>query len=102
MSGTSGISWVRTQLREMPILVTSMLVGGVLLGVIGAVVGLVIGLYSHPPTAWFAALEIGFPAGVVGWLVGIPVGLIARWITRAPRGGPDPVDDDFAGTPPGW
>jgi hypothetical protein len=46
--------------------------------------GLVLGL-GYPLTAWFAALEIGIPASIVGGVVGFVVGLIAtagRWLRK--------------------
>lgn len=54
----------------------------VCLGVIGAVVGLIIGLVGYPPTAWFAALEVGIPSALVGAIIGAVVGSI----TLATRG----------------
>jgi hypothetical protein len=101
MSICGGGSGLRGQLREMHPVVAGMLIGSVLLGAIGGAVGLVVGLAVHPPTAWFAVLEVGIPAGVLGWILGVVVAMIARRVGHA-RPGDDPVDHDFAGTPPGW
>ena len=45
--------------------------------------GLVLGLRAYPPTAWFAVLEVGVPAGLVGALIGAAVGLLAGTARRA-------------------
>lgn len=45
--------------------------GALLAGSAGAVVGLVQGLGAYPPTAWFAVLELGAPAGILGALIGL-------------------------------
>jgi hypothetical protein len=86
-------------LGDLPVAVSAMIIGAVVLGGLGAVVGLVVGLATYPPTAWFAALEVGVPAGVVGWVLGLLVGLVAQATAGVRK---QPVDDDFAGTPPGW
>lgn len=54
------------------------------LGVLGGLVGLVLGLVSHPPTAWFAVLEVGVPATLLGLLVGL--GLALALAVRDRRG----------------
>jgi hypothetical protein len=105
VSVRAGMSWLRTQLRELPVVLAAMLVGSVLLGAFGGAVGLVVGLYAYPPTAWFAVLEVGVPAGVVGCFLGLFAGVVAHWMGAAPSCRPPagpPVDDDFAGTPHGW
>jgi hypothetical protein len=89
---------LHTMSRDLPV-VSAMIIGAVVLGVLGGVVGLVIGWATNPSTAWFAVLEVGVPAGAVGWVLGLLVGLVGQWIGRARR---DPVDDDFTGGPPGW
>ena len=101
MSIRAGLPWLRTALREMPIVLTAMLIGAALLGFIGGVVGLVVGLHTYPPTAWFAMLEVGVPAATLGCFLGVVIGAIAQWVAGA-RPGDGPVDDDFAGRPPGW
>ena len=56
------------------------LTGLLVAGALGAVVGGVLGLFAYPPTAWFAVLEVGLPAailgGMLGFLVGVPVRLV--------------------------
>ena len=102
MSLRGGTSWLRTQLGEMPVLVAAMLVGAVLLGAVGGVTGLWIGLLVNPPTAWFAVLEVGVPAGIVGSMLGLVVGVVVHVRRSSQPSARTPVDDDFAGTPPGW
>jgi len=48
-------------------------------GIPGAIVGLIVGLNVYPPTAWFAVLEIGIPAGLAGGLFGAFVGALVEW-----------------------
>lgn len=53
--------------------------------VIGAVVGLIIGLQTYIPTAWFAMIEIGVPAAMLGAILGALGGAVvslSRRITR--------------------
>ena len=57
-------------------------VGAIVAGVIGAVVGLVVGLLVHPPTAWFAVIELGLPAAFLGGAVGLLAGLGIRATRR--------------------
>jgi uncharacterized protein (TIGR03382 family) len=64
--------------RELPVVVAGALVGAVLLGAVGGVTGLCVGLVVHPPTAWFAVLEVGVPAGIVGAVLGLLVGVVLR------------------------
>jgi hypothetical protein len=90
---------LHSMFKNLPVAVSAMVIGAVVLGTLGGLVGLVVGLRTNPATAWFAVLEVGVPAGVVGWVLGLPVGLVAQWIAGAPK---DPVDDDFAGGPRGW
>ena len=47
-------------------------------GLVGATVGLILGLIAYPPTAWFAIIEVGLPAAVVGAAVGLLSGVIVR------------------------
>jgi hypothetical protein len=75
-----------TQLRAMPVVVAGMLIGSVLLGALGGVVGLVVGLAVYPPTAWFAVLEVGVLAGIIGWFLGLFVGVVSQCV-NGPRSG---------------
>ncbi len=64
-------------LEGQPLLVRTAVVGLVAFGLVGGVVGLILGLIAHPPTAWFAVIEVGLPAAVLGGLGGLAVGAIA-------------------------
>jgi hypothetical protein len=65
-------------------------IGAIDLGLLGAVVGLIVGLIAYPPTALFAALELGIPAAVLGGLAGLIIGA-ARTLSRTLQGrGRDP------------
>lgn len=57
-------------------------IGMAICGVVGAVVGLIIGLIVHPPTAFFAMAELGFPAAVGGGILGLLVGFVVWAIQR--------------------
>ena len=46
-------------------------IGALVGGAIGGVVGLVVGLGAYPPTAWFAVVEVGIPAAIVGGALGL-------------------------------
>jgi len=59
-----------------------MLVGATAFAIVGGVVGLGLGVIAYPPTAWFAVLEIGVPAGFLGGLLGLASGSIAWGIGR--------------------
>ncbi len=63
------------------------MIGAALAGLVGGVAGLVIGLLVHPPTAWFAIVELGIPASIVGGLVGLTCGAIACVVGRSNRSG---------------
>lgn len=41
---------------------------------LGGIVGLVVGLRVYAPTAWFATVEVGLPAGLLGAVVGLVAG----------------------------
>lgn len=53
------------------------LIGAASAGTVGAIVGLVVGLNVYAATAWFAAIEVGFPAALAGGLLGFVASLIA-------------------------
>ncbi|MEU1970056.1 hypothetical protein ABZ477_00185 [Microbacterium sp. NPDC019599] len=56
----------------------------------GAAVGLVLGLIAYPPTAWFAVIEVGVPAAMLGAVTGLVVhGIIVA--SRGIRSRPGPV-----------
>jgi hypothetical protein len=59
---------------------------GVVLGVAGGIAGLVVGLHVHPATAWAAVVEVGAPAGCLGFGVGLLSGSLVR-VRAARRGG---------------
>jgi len=69
-------------LGDVPVPARWMLLGAVGLGVIGGVVGPVLGLDAYPPTAWFAVLEVGIPATILGGLLGLAAGGAAWGIGR--------------------
>lgn len=50
---------------------------------IGGMIGLVVGLFAYPPTAPFAALELGVPGGLIGLLLGLAAG--ASWLLLTSR-----------------
>jgi hypothetical protein len=69
-------------LAGMPYLPRFVVVGAVCAGLLGAVGGLVLGLIAYPPTAAFAAVEIGLPAVLAGALVGLTIGSLALAIRK--------------------
>ena len=64
-------------LEGLPLPLRGAVLGAVVAGLLGGVVGLVLGLLAHPPTAWFAVIEVRLPAAILGGLVGFVVGAIA-------------------------
>jgi hypothetical protein len=74
---------METSPRERrPLVLRGAVLGAGVCGVVGGIVGLVIGLVVHPATAWFAIVEIGLPAALLGGLGGLAIGAIAsvlRW-----------------------
>lgn len=62
--------------------------GAVSLGGIGALVGVVIGVAVHPPTAVFAAIEVGLPSSMMGFVVGLGAGVVADASRRRRRRSP--------------
>jgi len=61
------------------------LVSAAVTALVGAAVGLVLGLRAYPPTAWFAVVEVGLPAALVGAVVGLGAGTLATASHRAAR-----------------
>jgi hypothetical protein len=51
-------------------------IGAGSLGLVGGIVGLIAGLNTYPPTAWFAAFEVGIPAAIAGGLAGLWGGVL--------------------------
>jgi hypothetical protein len=82
----SGPAW----LRDLPRWTAGAIIGAVSVGLAGAVAGLVIGLRVYPPTAWFATLELGLPAAILGALAGTLVGGLLGGF-RHPRTGDRPA-----------
>lgn len=69
---------------DVPLPVRSGVVTALVLGALGGITGLAIGLRVYAPTAWFAAVEVGLPAAVLGGLVGSAVGAVVQ-LTRRRR-----------------
>ena len=70
---------------DLPLPMRCTVVAAVVLGALGAAIGLVLGLRSYPPTAWFAVLEVGVPAGLLGGVLGLVAGSVGHALTRRPR-----------------
>jgi hypothetical protein len=66
-----------------PLPVRFAIVAALAFGLLGALAGLVLGLVAHPPTAWFAVLEVGVPAALLGALAGLMVGSATALLRRA-------------------
>ena len=66
----------RSQLAAMPLIHRFASVGFARAFLLGGLVGLLLGLLAYPPTAWFAVLEVGLPAGVLGAAFGALTGMI--------------------------
>ena len=69
----------------LPLPVRAAVMGGSVLGVLGAIAGLVVGLIVNPPTAWFAVLEVGIPATILGYVVGFVGGSVGWLLLRTQR-----------------
>jgi len=74
-----------TGVAALPLPLRLSISSAVVLGVTGCLCGLVLGLVAHPPTAWFAVLEVGVPAAFVGGLGGLVVGGLLWLARKAPR-----------------
>ena len=83
-----GIAAARQAMAGMPRPIRWALVGAVSLGALGAATGLVLGL-AYPPTAWFAAMEVGAPSACLGGGIGLLAGgltsLVLRPLAPEPR-----------------
>ncbi|WP_082530732.1 hypothetical protein [Aeromicrobium sp. Root344] len=64
------------QLHHVHIVLRSLVLGVLIGGAAGGIAGLTLGLHTYVPTAWFAVLEVGIPAALVGGLLGTMVGLM--------------------------
>lgn len=74
--GSSALRAVADEVSSWPLPVRWGLRAAVLVGFMGGVLGLVLGLVAHPPTAWFAAIEVGLPATVLGGVLGLLAGAL--------------------------
>lgn len=72
-------------IAELPLVLRWSVKSGLACGTVGAVVGLLVGLAAYPPTAWFAVLEVGIPAFVVGILLGAAAGTATLVFRRLAR-----------------
>jgi hypothetical protein len=62
-----------------PKLLRAGLVGAAITGGVGALTGLGIGVHVNAPTAPFAAIELGLPSAVLGFVAGTVVGAVIGW-----------------------
>ena len=72
----------RSQFANMPIVPRFAIVASAAAFLLGAIAGLIIGLIAYPPTAWFAVLELGIPAGLLGAVGGALTGLVVSCIQK--------------------
>ncbi|MEO7124493.1 MAG: hypothetical protein ABI400_15545 [Lacisediminihabitans sp.] len=77
---------------SLPTLARFVMAGTVICGLIGGAVGLVLGLITYAPTAWAAAIEVGFPSAVAGAVIGSVISFAVTIFRhahfgRAPEGG---------------
>ena len=83
MGGAGGwIGRIWRQLSRLALPLRYAVLGGAAAGAVGGAVGLVVGLVAHPPTAWFAVLELGVPATYLGCMLGLLVGSLATLARR--------------------
>jgi hypothetical protein len=81
----------RTDVVRLPLPLRVSISSALILGAIGGLCGLMVGLVAHPPTAWFAVLEVGLPAAAVGGAGGLVVGGLL-WVVRRPTRDPGAQD----------
>jgi hypothetical protein len=62
----------------MPFPARFAVIGAVVFGIAGGIAGLISGLLAYAPTAWFAVIELGMPAALVGGVTGFLVGFVAQ------------------------
>jgi hypothetical protein len=74
-----------SQLGTLPIVARFAILGAAMASLIGGLAGLIVGLIAYPPTAWFAVLELGIPAGLLGGVVGGLTGLVASTMHKVKR-----------------
>jgi ABC-type uncharacterized transport system permease subunit len=74
----------RSRLAALPPVQRLAVTGAAVAALLGGLVGLVLGLYAYPATAWFAVLEVGVPAAIVGAALGAVVGVL-RLLARRLR-----------------
>jgi hypothetical protein len=72
-------SW-RSELAELPLVPRFALIGCAAAATVGGLLGLVLGLIAHPPTAWFAVVEVAVPAGICGAALGALTGVVMRTV----------------------
>ena len=94
MTGTA-IAWRNfwRSIADFPLVLRWSMRGGLVCGAVGAGAGLLLGLAAHPPTAWFAVLEVGIPAFVLGTLLGAAAGMATLAVRRLARTRPHPPLD---------
>ncbi|TIC79526.1 hypothetical protein E8D34_20345 [Nocardioides sp. GY 10113] len=83
----------------LPLPLRAALLGAATLGLVGGLIGLLLGLDAYPPTTWFAVIEIGLPAAILGALIGAAAGSIAWTYRRVRRGRALPHRQDGRRTP---
>jgi len=79
---TDTMALYRSQLASIPIVPRFAIVVSAAAFLLGALAGLIIGLIAYPPTAWFAVLELGIPAGLIGAGIGALAGLVVSCIQK--------------------
>ncbi len=85
MGGRTPVELIAAELQSLPLVGRWASGAGVCAGVIGAIAGLVVGLVVHPATAWFAVIELGLPAAIVGGAAGTVAALAVLAVHRIRR-----------------
>jgi hypothetical protein len=60
----------------MPLVPRATTLGAGCLGAVGGIVGLIVGLFTYPPTAPVAMLEVGLPTTLAGGVLGTIAGFV--------------------------